>query len=124
MQATTATKDSAQPNWRQRKKANERRAQAMQWRQDLIDGYVQALGGRVTAIQLQDVERCVDMTALALNMRRRALRGDATVKIDDLTRLEGAADRAHRRLGIKSGAAGAPVPSIHDYIATNYGEEE
>jgi len=40
------------------------------------------------------------MTALAVNMRRRALRGDATVKISDLTRLEGAADRAHRRLAL------------------------
>jgi hypothetical protein len=101
----TATKedsersDSSSPrNWRRRK-------QEIKRRQQLVDGYVAALGGhaRVTAIQAQDIERAVDMTLLALDMRARALRGDK-VAITDLTRLEGAADRAVRRLNL-------PVPN-------------
>src|ERR1700730_1777714 len=87
-------------NWRHRKDDIARRQAAaeealgrsqasMKWRQDLIDTYIAALGGpdRITAVQRQDCERRADMAALATNMRRRALRGDATVKIDDLTRL-------------------------------------
>jgi hypothetical protein len=116
MQASSATKDSDQPgsgglNWRQRKKAVARRKQ-------LIDGYVAALGGsaRVTATQMTDVERAVDMTMLALDMRTRALRGDK-VAITDLVRLEGAADRAVRRLNLPAPGSAAPVMDLHDHAA-------
>jgi hypothetical protein len=117
-------------NWRHRKadiarrqkmaeEALARQQQAMAWRKDLIDSYIAALGGpdRVTAIQVQDAERAADMTALALNMRRRALRGDATVKIADLTRLEGASDRARRRLNLPPPNAAAPTSGLHDIVA-------
>jgi hypothetical protein len=131
-------------NWRHRKadiarrqaaaeEAIARQQQSMTWRQDLIDGYLQALGGAdaVTAIQRQDAERCADMTALALNMRRRALRGDPTVKIDDLTRLEGACDRARRRLNLPAPGPSKvsrygkaePVPTLQDYFADQAEEE-
>jgi hypothetical protein len=122
-------------NWRHRKadiarrqalaeEALARSQQSMQWRKDLIDSYLQAMGGAdaVTAIQRQDAERCADMTALALNMRRRALRGDPTVKIDDLTRLEGACDRARRRLNLPAPNAAPAVPSLQAYLAGLDGE--
>jgi hypothetical protein len=132
-------KDSDKPpvyrNWRHRKadiarrqalaeEALARQQQSMTWRQDLIDSYITALGGpdRVTAIQRQDCERCADMTALALNMRRRALRGDPSVKIDDLTRLEGACDRARRRLALPAPGAAAAVTSLHDIVARRSAE--
>jgi hypothetical protein len=130
MQVSSATKDGAKPgggglNWRQRKKINERRQEAMRWRQDLIDGYIAALGGpdRVTAIQRQDAERAADMTALALNMRRRALCGDTTVAITDLTRLEGAADRAVRRLCLPAPNAAAPGDDAwRKFLADQHGD--
>jgi hypothetical protein len=130
-------------NWRHRKadiarrqalaeEALARSQASMKWRNDLIDAYLAALGPGVTAIQRQDAERAADMTALALNMRRRALRGDATVRIDDLTRLEGAADRAVRRLNLpepgpskvsKRYGKAEPVPTLQDYFAGQVGEE-
>ena len=126
MQASSATKDSDEPgssglNWRQRKKANMRRQQEAQRRRELIDGYVQALGGadRVSAIQMEDVHRCVDLVMLALDTRARALRGDK-VAITDLVRLEGAADRAVPRLNLPAPNAAAPVPTLQDYLASRY----
>ncbi len=124
MQTASATKDSDQPgssglNWRQRKKANMRRQQEMLHRQLLVDGYTAALGAsaRSNPIVMTDIERAADLVLLALNMRRRALRGDATVKIDDLTRLEGAADRAVRRLNLPPPGSAAPVKTLADYLA-------
>ena len=51
-------------NWRQRKKATVRR-------QQLVAGYVAALGGadRISLIQMAEVMRVVDMTLLAEGMR-------------------------------------------------------
>jgi hypothetical protein len=127
----TATKESDRPgsggglNWRQRKKINDRRQEAIKWRNDLIDAYVAALGGpdRVSAITRQDCERAADMAILALNLRRRALRGDASVAISDLTRVEGCADRAVRRLNLPPPNAAAPVPTLADYLAGQHEED-
>jgi hypothetical protein len=91
---TEATKSRPAPAFR---KPNQTRAARQ--RKEMIADFVAALGGvdRVSPIVMTDIERAVDMTMLALDMRRRALRGDK-VAITDLTRLEGAADRAVRRL--------------------------
>jgi len=66
---------------------------------------------------------------LARDMRAAVRQG--TAKVSDLTRLEGAADRAVRRLNLPAASTAAAVPSIHDHIAANYatagaseGEEE
>jgi hypothetical protein len=121
MQTASAPKDnepgSGSLNWRQRKKANERRRQEIERRQSLVDGYVQALGGadRVSAIQMQDVERATDLVLLARDMRAAVRQG--TAKISDLTRLEGAADRAVRRLNLPPPHAAAPVPTLAEYLA-------
>jgi DNA-binding helix-hairpin-helix protein with protein kinase domain len=123
MQTASAPKDNSegndQPgasglNWRQRKKANMRRKQ-------LVDGYTAALGGssRITAIQLRDIERAVDMTMLAEAARAKALRGDK-VAITDLVRLEGAADRAVRRLNLPASHAGPPVQTLAEYLASRH----
>ena len=73
-------------------------------RQQLVAAYIQALGGadRVNPIVLADIERAVDLVMLARDMRAAVRQG--TAKVSDLTRLEGASDRAIRRLGIKPGA--------------------
>jgi hypothetical protein len=79
----------------------------MVMREQLVAAYVEALGGtdRVGPIVMQDVERAVDLVLLAREMRAAVRQG--TAKISDLTRLEGAADRAVRRLNLKPGAAAA-----------------
>jgi hypothetical protein len=79
-------------NWRHRKR-----------RKALIDGYVHALGGHVSALQRRDVERAADLIMLAEATRAKALRGEV-VRIEALTRLEITADKAIRRLNL-------PVPS-------------
>jgi hypothetical protein len=86
-------------------------------RKDLIDGYIETLGGRssVTPLQMVDIERAVALTLLAQETRAKALRGE-TVKIADLTRLEGAADRAVRRLGIKPGSTAKRVVPLRDRL--------
>jgi hypothetical protein len=90
-------------------------------RRDLIRGYIQALGGpeKVSSAVMLDVTRAVDLVLIAEQRRADALRG-VEVDMGDLVRLEGAADRAVRRLGIKPGAQPSG-PSLADYIAERYG---
>jgi hypothetical protein len=129
MQTASATKDGDQPgsgyrNWRHRKKAIALRQQEAQRRRELVDGYVAALGGadRVSAIQMQDIERAADLVMLARDMRASVRQG--TAKISDLTRLEGAADRAVRRLNLPPPKAQAAVPSLTEYWASRDEAEE
>jgi hypothetical protein len=85
-------------------------------RQQLVRAYVEALGGadRVSAIQMENIHRAVDLTLLARDMRAAVSKG--TAKVADLTRLEGASDRAVRRLGLPPPGA-APVPTLAEYLA-------
>jgi hypothetical protein len=114
MQTESAPKDdepgSGGLNWRQRKKANERRQQEIERRKQIVDGYVQKLGGieRVNALQRVEIERVVDMTLLAEGMRARALRGEA-INIGDLVRLEGALSRVLRSLNLPPPGRAAPA---------------
>jgi hypothetical protein len=64
---------------------------------------------------MTDIARAADLILIAERARADALRGNP-VDLGDLTRLEGAADRAVRRLGIKPGAA-KPAPSLAEYLA-------
>jgi hypothetical protein len=86
-------------------------------RRDLIRGYVAAMGGpdKVSPATMNDVTRAADLVALAEKMRGDALRGDA-FDLSDLIRLEGAADRAVRRLAIKPGQKPAG-PTLQEYMA-------
>ena len=65
--------------------------------------YVDALGGKdkIEPSVMIDITRAADLVAIAEQRRADALRG-VEVDMGDLVRLEGAADRAVRRLGIKS----------------------
>jgi hypothetical protein len=104
-------------NWRQRKKATMRR-------QQLVAGYVLALGGadRISPLQMAEVMRAVDMTLLAEGMRGRALRGEA-IDIGDMVRLEGAVSRVIRSLNLPPPGA-APVESLKDYLAAKAAAKE
>lgn len=89
-------------------------------RRDLILTYTDALGGadKVSAATVNDIVRAVDLVIIAEQARAKALRG-ADVDLGDLTRLEGAADRAVRRLAIKPGAA--PAMTLAEHLRLRYG---
>lgn len=71
---------------------------------------------------MNDIVRAADLVVIAERARAAALRGD-DLDLGALTRLEGAADRAVRRLGIKPGA-NAPKPiSILGYAARKAAEK-
>jgi len=75
-------------------------------RRDLVNAFIEALGGpdKVTSVQLTDIRRAAELTALAEETRGRALcEGIAAVDLQGLIRLEGAASRAVRAMGIKTG---------------------
>jgi hypothetical protein len=57
-----------------------------------------------------------ELQVLAEEARSAALKQGAAADLDRVVRVQGAADRATRRLGIKPGAAPNP-PSIKDYLA-------
>jgi hypothetical protein len=85
-------------------------------RQQLVAAYAEALGGkgRLTAIQAQNITRAVDLAMLAQTARADLLAGKTT--INDVVKLEGAADRAVRRLNLP-----APGPSK---VSKRYGNAE
>jgi hypothetical protein len=73
-------------------------------RADLIALYTAALGGRdrITEGQLADIVRAAELVAVAEEARFAALtKGGGAVDLAALVRIEGTADRAVRRLGIK-----------------------
>jgi hypothetical protein len=99
-------------NWRQRKKLVARR-------RELLDSYVQALGGpgRVGPILMAEVQRAVDMTQMAERMRKRALQGEA-IDVGELVRLEGAVSRVIRSLNLPAAnAAAPPAQTWQDFLA-------
>lgn len=89
-------------------------------RRDLVSFFIAALGGpdRVTPVQLMDIRRAAELTALAEETRGRALcEGTGSVDLAALVRLEGAACRAVRALGVKSDAGAPKPPSIEEWMA-------
>jgi hypothetical protein len=91
-------------------------------RQEMVAGYIAALGGadRISPIQMADIERAADLVMLAQTVRA-ALAAGVKVTINDLVKLEGAADRAVRRLNLPPNAA-APVMGLHDIVARRAAE--
>jgi hypothetical protein len=94
-------------------------------RKELINAFTAAVAGldALTPVQSSAVVRAADLVALAEQQRAKALSGDASVDMEGLIRLEGAADRAVRRLGIKPGANQAKPPSIAEYAARKAAEK-
>jgi len=87
-------------------------------RKELVDGYVTALGGRVTPLVMADIERAVDLLMLARAARIALLKGEGN--INATVKIENAADRAMRRLNLPAAGAGGnePVADLQAYLAT------
>lgn len=89
-------------------------------RKQLVDGYVAALGGsaRVTPIQMQDIERAVDLDLLARKARADLSAGGRT-SIHAVVKLENVANRAVLRLNLPApGSSAEPVQTLADYLAS------
>ena len=86
-------------------------------RLDLIDAFMAALGGvpSLSEAQCADVRRAAELMLIAEEARAQALRGEL-VDLSGLVRIEGAADRAGRRLGIIKPAA-KPHVSLREQLA-------
>jgi len=86
---------------------------------ELADALASAAGGwdGLTTLQAAAVRRAAELVTIAEAARAKHLQGDQSISLEDLIRLDGAADRAVRRLGIRSGAESAPRPPSLDDIA-------
>ena len=90
---------------------------------DLTAAFLSALGNPVDiALQAQAVA-AAEMTAIAELMRERTLQGDE-VDLVQLVRLQGAADRATRKLGLDAHKREPAGPSLQEYLRDRYGRAE
>jgi hypothetical protein len=98
------------------------RTQTARRRREMIDVYTAALGGPAALSEGQqiDIRKAAELTALAEQARARAMRegfADAG-DLSSLVRLEGAASRAVRALGIKAATTNRePVADLAAYLA-------
>jgi hypothetical protein len=71
---------------------------------------------------LADITRCAELTVLAASARAHAMRSGGTMfDAESIARIEGAADRARRRLSVPSRASGEPT--LAQYLASLPTEE-
>jgi hypothetical protein len=84
---------------------------------DLVRAYLTALGNPTSIEHQAEVIAAAELTVLSEEARTVALRDAGRADLDQVIRLQGAADRAVRRLGIKPGKPAAPVESFADIAA-------
>jgi hypothetical protein len=82
---------------------------------ELAAGFEAELGGNITATQRAAIERAACLLAVAEDVRARRLAGESSVSLEDLVRIDNAAMRAVKALGLKPDAVPKP-PSIHEYV--------
>jgi hypothetical protein len=87
---------------------------------ELVEAFRAELGGAVSVTQRLAIERASALMALAEDTKARRLAGADDVSLEDLVRIDNAAARAVKALGIGK-AAGAKPPSLADYIAARGG---
>jgi hypothetical protein len=86
---------------------------------ELADALAERLGGWsvVSPLQAAAVRRAAELVCLAEASRAKHLQGDFSVVLDDIVRLDAAADRALRWLGLgKPGVQPRPA-TIREYLA-------
>jgi hypothetical protein len=67
------------------------------------------------------VLRAGELIAISEDARARRLSGDASVSLDDLVRVDSAARRALKDLGLKPPGAAKPGPNLAEYLRSKYG---
>jgi hypothetical protein len=83
---------------------------------DLVRAYLGALGHPTDIERQAAVIAAAELQVLAEEARSAALKQGAAADLDRVVRVQGAADRATRRLGIKPGAGTKPQ-SLKEYLA-------
>jgi hypothetical protein len=81
----------------------------------LAEAFKAELGGTITASVRMAIERAAQLVALSEDARVRRLAGDPNITLDDLVRIDNAAVRAVRALGIKPRAE--PKRGLREYVA-------
>jgi hypothetical protein len=66
------------------------------------------------------VDRAATLYALAEDARARRLAGDTVISLEDVVRVDNAAQRAVRMLGIKSSGK-TKCPTLDEYLKAKYG---
>jgi len=87
---------------------------------DLVRGYLAALGNPADVGLQAQIIAAAELQVLAEEARAAALGSPGTADLDQVVKIQGAADRAVRRLGIKAGTATERVPSLGEYLARNH----
>jgi hypothetical protein len=88
---------------------------------ELAAGFEAEVGGNVTASQRAAIERAACLLAVAEDVRARRLAGESSVSLEDLVRIDNAAMRAVKALGLKPGAPPTP-PTPAEYLARRAAE--
>jgi hypothetical protein len=92
---------------------------------ELARGFEAELGRTLSSTQRLAVERAAALVAIAEDAQARRLAGDPAVSLEDLVRVDNAAQRAVRQLGIKAPGVAAPAPlSPAAYLAGRAGASE
>jgi hypothetical protein len=107
---------------RQRRKPIDGRTRTARRIRELAASFLAALGSGLSPELGERCERAAQLVALAEDVRRKALTG-RSVSLDDVIRVENAADRARRALGLPTGKR-EPVYSLADYLARMPPEQE
>jgi hypothetical protein len=76
------------------------------------------VGDDADPLLLAEIERAAQTVALAEAASARALRGDRTIALDDVVRLQRLADLLQRRLGLLDRTPAPSVPTLQQYLAT------
>ncbi len=87
---------------------------------DLVRAYMAAAGNPKGPERQAAVIAAAELQVLAETVRAAALAGTGNVDLDQVIRVQGAADRAVRRLGIKPAAEGE-TDTLADYLRDTYG---
>jgi hypothetical protein len=83
---------------------------------DLVRAYLSALGNPLDIERQAAAIAAAELQVLAEEARAAALKEGASADLDRVVRMQGAADRALRRLGIRPAAAGPAPPTLHDHL--------
>lgn len=83
---------------------------------DLVRAYLRALGNPANIEQQAAVIAAAELQVLAEEARGAALNEAGPTDLDQVIRVQGAADRAVRRLGIKFSNAPASGPTLAEYL--------
>jgi hypothetical protein len=84
---------------------------------DLAGAYAAALGNPSDIGRQAEIVTAAELQVLAEETRALALANPAVADLDAIVRVQGAADRALRRLRIKPGAVADKTPTIHEIAA-------